>query len=181
MYTPIKITRVKKTNSNLLNLDESAIDFSDTFQAFFCSTGSTLTSIDIAKAFFLSAPKWVDQLFLVRNKLMGAIGLKVAGSREEMETALDKFTCSQGEQIGLFKVIAANKNEVILGEDDKHLNFRISLLIEEENEENRKFSITTTVKFNNNFGKIYFYAIKPFHRLIVPVMLKGIIQQLIQK
>ena len=78
-------------------------------------------------------------------------------------------------------VIVANKNEVILGEDDKHLNFRISLLIEAENEENRKFSITTTVKFNNNFGKIYFYAIKPFHRLIVPVMLKGIIQQLIQK
>jgi len=38
--------------------------------------------------------------------------------------------------------------------------------------------ISTTVKYNNWFGKIYFLPVKPFHKRIVPTMLKGIIKEI---
>ena len=71
-------------------------------------------------------------------------------------------------------------NEVILGEDDKHLDFRVSLLLDKlaSKTEQKNLTITTTVKFNNSFGRLYFLPVRAFHKLIVPTMLKGIIKQL---
>ncbi len=70
--------------------------------------------------------------------------------------------------------------EVILGEDDKHLNFRVSLFLDHQiNDPNKKhLTVSTTVEFNNWFGRIYFLPVRPFHKLIVPTMLKGIIKHL---
>lgn len=44
-----------------------------------------------------------------------------------------------------------NENEIILGEDDKHLNFRVSLFIEQQsnNPQKKDLTISTTVEFNN--------------------------------
>ena len=75
----------------------------------------------------------------------------------------------------MFQVFDKNENELILGEDDKHLNFRISLFIDHQSKE---IIITTTVIYNNWFGKLYFLPVKPFHRFIVPSMLKAIIKEL---
>lgn len=70
-------------------------------------------------------------------------------------------------------VIEKNENEIILGEDDKHLDFMISLLLSEEG---KHLTISTTVIFKNWFGKIYFLPFKPFHKFIVPTMLKALIR-----
>jgi len=80
----------------------------------------------------------------------------------------------------LFRVYSKTENEVILGENDKHLNFRISLLKEDNKvkENQKKLTISTTVKFNNWFGKLYFLPVKPFHKIIVAKMLKGILEQI---
>jgi len=176
----MKIERTNKKISVLLNNENNDFLFIDGFQTVFYSP-KQITSKELGKAFFTSAPKWVDLLFLLRNKLMGFVGLKVAGSKEEMLAALDNFSCLPGEKIGLFKVYAVNENEVVLGEDDTHLDFRISLLIDSEGEVNKKLTISTSVKCNNSFGRIYFYAIKPFHKIIVPIMLRGMIDQLNKK
>ena len=86
----------------------------------------------------------------------------------------------QKEKLGLFRVFHRTDNEVILGEDDKHLNFRISLYKEDtpDSEGSKHLTLSTTVVFNNWFGKLYFLPVKPFHKLIVPKMLKGIIRQI---
>ena len=78
------------------------------------------------------------------------------------------------------KFFSRTENEVVPGEDDKHLNFRISLFLEQniEEAEKKKLIISTTIEFNNWFGKIYFLPVRPFHKLIVPTMLKAIIKEL---
>ncbi len=93
---------------------------------------------------------------------------------------LRQFNCKANERLGLFKVFDSTDQEVILGEDDKHLNFRISLYKTPVPEQEGKYllTITTAVYFKNTFGKIYFRLIKPFHQLIVPRMLKGILKEL---
>ena len=42
----------------------------------------------------------------------------------------------------------------------------------------KNLTISTTVEYNNWFGKLYFFPVRPFHKLIVPAMLKGIIKKL---
>lgn len=85
-----------------------------------------------------------------------------------------------GTQAGIFKVYDKTATEIILGEDDKHLDLRISLLLEQSkyNENEKKITVTTIVKLNNKLGKYYFFIIKPFHRTIVPLILKRNFKQL---
>jgi hypothetical protein len=40
------------------------------------------------------------------------------------------FQCEVGERAGLFKVFDKTSNEIVLGENDKHLSFRVSFLID---------------------------------------------------
>lgn len=137
---------------------------------------------DIGKAFFSSAPKWIERLFNLRNKIAGVLGLKTGDKSVNKEQQLSNFRCEEGEKLGLFLVYHKSENEVVLGENDKHLNFRISLLQDcSEKPGNKKVTITTTVHFNNWFGKLYFLPVKPFHKIIAPLMLKGIIREVKKK
>lgn len=81
-----------------------------------------------------------------------------------------------GNKIGFFNIYDKNEYEIIMGEDDRHLNFRVSLFKETKVDDN-KFTITTVVKFNNNFGRLYFIPVKPFHKLIVKSMMKRAVQK----
>ncbi len=59
-----------------------------------------------------------------------------------------------GERFGLFKVLDKKEKEIILGEDDKHLDFKVSLLyVQPEN----KIYISTGVQYHNFFGRLYFF------------------------
>lgn len=135
-----------------------------------------ITSTQHGILFFTSAPVWVDKLFQLRNKIVSIVGLKTSGTNLDKEKLMREFRCEPGQRLGLFKVFSKTENEVVLGEDDVHLNFRISLFISAES--NQQVTITTLVKQNNRFGTLYFSLIKPFHRLIVPSMLKAILQNL---
>lgn len=166
-------------NSILKKADQS-FDYVDSYQGSFTDQTNKIDATRIGKLFFTSGPKWMDSLFIVRNKLVGLLGLKTSGNIPDRQSQLDNFKCEKGEQLGLFKVLDKTNNEVILGEDDKHLDFRVSLFIEKSHDksEQKNLTITTTVKFNNVFGRLYFLPVKVFHKLIVPTMIKGIIKQI---
>jgi Protein of unknown function (DUF2867) len=165
---------------SVLLLENKKYDFIDSFAGHVLDNDNTITIQKVGKAFFTSSPKWVDKLFTFRNKVVSIFGLKTSGKITDRKTQLDNFKCEVGEQLGLFKVFSCTKNEVVLGEDDKHLNFRVSLFIENDKIDNRQKTLTTStaVEFNNWFGKLYFLPVRPFHKVIVPVMLKGIIREL---
>jgi hypothetical protein len=59
-----------------------------------------------------------------------------------------------------------------MGIDDKHLNFRVSILLKDidtptthSGPQEREIHVTTVVKINNWFGHIYMFFIKPFHKV----------------
>ncbi len=174
----MKITKVNFPSNSLLN--NTVYEYVDSYQGNYIDAQNQISSTDIGKAFFTSAPNWTAKLFELRNKIVSLFGLKTDGKVKNRKELLDNFNCEPSERLGLFKVYHKTENEVILGEDDKHLNFRISLLKEKDlnTVDTMKLTISTTVKFNNWFGKLYFLPVKPFHQIIVPRMLKGIIAQL---
>lgn len=179
----MRIIKSTLPDKSILKVGNKMYDFVDSFQGNFSDKNDTINSTKIGKAFFMSGPKWVDELFVLRNKLVGLFGLKISSKISDRQKLLDNFKCEEGEQMGLFKIYNKTNEEVILGEDDKHLNFRVSLFIEQQanDKTNKKLIVSTTVIFNNWFGRLYFLLVRPFHKLIVPRMLKGIIKNIENK
>ncbi len=120
----------------------------------------------------------MGMLFTLRNKMVSIFGLKTSNDSYNRQEILTNFNFEPNERIGLFKVFNKTENELVVGENDKHLDFRISLLKVSNDVKKKKIIITTTVNYNNWFGKLYFLPVKPFHKLIVPVMLKSLIRAL---
>ena len=114
-------------------------------------------------------PNWVKLLLNLRNKIASIFGLKTGKIRDFYDNP-EKLNFKQGQSIGDLSVILKEKYHLITELKDKHLDFRVSILIREEG--TTKVFFSTIVKFNNIFGKMYFFLIAPFHRLIIPSTLK---------
>ncbi|MDO5977328.1 DUF2867 domain-containing protein [Flavivirga spongiicola] len=165
---------------SILNISKHTHDYVSSFQGCYRDCNNLITSADVGRAFFGSIPKWINLLIIFRDKVVGIFGIKKVGNIKVQEKQLTNFKCEQGEQIGLFKVIFRNNKEVILGEDDSHLNFRVSLYSEMDKIQHTKKRLTLTivVEFKNWFGKLYFLPIRPFHKIFGPSLLKGILKEI---
>jgi hypothetical protein len=119
---------------------------------------------------FTSVPTWARLLFKVRNVLVKPFGL-TAGRIPELKDIDPSVVFSIGERAIFFTVIDHTDAEVLMAEDDKHLYFRASLLVEER-AEGRSICLTTLVQYHNALGRWYFSVIKPFHKMIVKYMLR---------
>ncbi|MGE0088551.1 MAG: DUF2867 domain-containing protein [Bacteroidales bacterium] len=165
-------------NLSVLNEGKEQFNYVDSFRSQFFTNKQNIEIDKIIELFLLSGPKWADGLLAVRDRIVKVFGLKTSKELAgEQTTSCTNY--EPGERLGLFKLFSKTGNEAILGEDDKHLNFRVSLLIEPSPELDKwQISITTVVKYNNWFGKLYFFPVKPFHRLIVKSTLKDMVRQL---
>lgn len=173
---------IKKTDlpkQSVLSKGKENFDYIDSFEGEWPIHDQDVDIAEVGKAFFTSGPQWGKKMFALRNKVVSLFGLKT-GSDADGGKVADDFRCEIGERVGLFKVFDKTNNEIILGEDDKHLDFRISLLIDkkQDSKEENSLTISTTVKYHNWLGVLYFIPVRPFHRMIVPALLKNIIDQL---
>ncbi len=172
----MKTEKVKLPSNSVLA--KTVYDYSDSYKSIINNNQHNINSLMVGKAFFSSSPKWIEDLLNFRDRIVSFLGLKTSGETKNKEEILKDFKGEIGEQLGLFKVFGKTDNELILGEDDKHLNFRVSLFLGDTESLKKSLIISTTVKFNNWLGKLYFLFVKPFHKLIVPSMLKGIIKEI---
>ncbi|MCJ7932237.1 MAG: DUF2867 domain-containing protein [Chryseobacterium sp.] len=173
----MKVKKIEFPEKSVLSREKNGFDYADSFAGILPGNGQKTEIADIGKAFFTSGPQWGKKMFAFRNKVVGLLGLKTGAETCRTQNA-EEFTCEVGERVGLFKVFDKTENEIILGEDDKHLDFRISLLFDKNAGTENSLTISTTVKFHNWLGILYFLPVRPFHQLIVPAMLKNIIGQL---
>lgn len=96
-----------------------------------------------------------------------------------MPDSLQDSDFEAGKSLGLFKIFGKQDSELLSGEDDRHLNFRVSFYLERLNRSEPfqyNFILSTTVLFNGPMGRIYFFPVKPFHRFIVPAMMKRVLR-----
>ena len=61
------------------------------------------------------------------------------------------------------------ENELIIGDDDKHLYVTLSIY---KNEKTQVLTITTIVHIKNWLGRLYMHPVIPAHRKIVPATLQ---------
>jgi hypothetical protein len=104
------------------------------------------------------APAWLNFLLQLRDTLVSPFGVKT--------TAAIRDTVTRERRIDFFPITDESPDEVVVGEDDRHLNFWASFL-RSEVKDDVEVCATTVVHCNNLFGRAYIFAITPFHRLVV--------------
>ena len=97
----------------------------------------------------------------LRNRIAVLFGLKPA--RRTLRDERVRF--------GSFPVICCAPERVVLGFDDKHLDFRIIVDVAKTGAAHSQITATTMVHPHNLLGQIYLAFVLPFYRMIVPPML----------
>ncbi|MEO5626866.1 MAG: DUF2867 domain-containing protein [Dokdonella sp.] len=123
----------------------------------------------LARFVILHQPRWVRALMRIRDALVAGVGLKTA--RLLVSSGVD------ASRIGIFKVYDSNALEVVMGEDDKHLDFRVSVLCRPREHASADgggpcLVLSTVVHCHNRLGRMYIAFVAPFHRLVVQAFLR---------
>ncbi len=120
----------------------------------------------LARFIFSWRPAWVATLMNVRDSCVGAFGLKTGRALRASDV--------QRTRIGIFRLYEVRPLEVLVGEDDRHLDFRASVLYRASGGPASSASVvlSTVVHCHNRFGRTYLRLITPFHRLIVRSFLR---------
>jgi hypothetical protein len=129
----------------------SHIDFSDGYSA--QVDRNYVDAEQAARAVFADPPHAVQCLMALRNRIVAPFGLKA--SVDLRDRGLGK--------IGVFPIISSANAEVVVGGDDNHLDFRIWISIQ-PGVTGSEVTISTLVKINNLLGRVYLFAIMPFHK-----------------
>ena len=115
----------------------------------------------VAQAMFGEPPKVVQWLMSLRNGIVGLFGLQAAAQRS---------TATQTHYAGSFPVVFETSEEILLGFNDRHLDFRIWLSVSPKSD-GFQVEISTLVQEHNAFGKVYLWVVMPVHRVLSRWML----------
>lgn len=113
-------------------------------------------------ATFFNMPGWVVWLLAVRDRLVSPFGLRTGSQHDLRPPTRDEVVSATYP--GIFAVHAATDDEVILGCNDTHLDFRVSILRSRRED---LVALSTWVRPHNQFGRAYLALVYPFHRVIV--------------
>lgn len=155
---------------SLLNSLLESADYVDSFCMRIRDWDNCITLEDVAEVFASPLPKSVALLLKIRDALVAPFGLKKAADFVTEQGAFPS-RAESGETLGFFRVYERSSHELVLGQDDRHLNFRISLHWNSDALGETVVVLTTLVFFNNRLGRAYFAVIRPFHVWIVPILL----------
>ncbi len=136
------------------------IDFADGYRMH--ATLTQITALQAARAALENPPRFVTTLMAVRNSIVARFGLK---GPEHLRHSPEQ------RLVGAFPVISESTDEIVLGGDDKHLDFRIWIAVQPD-QAGCTVTLSTLVQLNNRFGKFYLFVIMPFHRWLSRLMLR---------
>jgi hypothetical protein len=118
--------------------------------------------VDIFFAVFGHHPPWMKAILLFRHRVGAWFGLNAASTAQIMSpTRAGSYRV--GENIGPWPICFLSEEELVAGRDDKHLDFRLSVLKQHTGETAYAF-VSTVCLTHNRFGRVYLRLITPFHK-----------------
>ena len=136
-----------------------------------------LTADELQIEFWTVMPGWVNSLMKLRNVLVRPFGLQTG--KTEKRTEEFRKVILNGGQVGLISVTAKSDNETVLLLSDSHLNAYMSVIVA-QNGDLQTITVVTVVQYHNTLGRIYFFFVKPFHKIIVKATLKGTLNRILK-
>ena len=164
----MKVTPCAVPGESMLQPRLAGADFSDAYCA------DNPRPDDCALALWLQTlgrtPRWIDAAMRLRNAIVKRLGLKDLGGMADIDRNRSLSDYRVGERVGIFTVLHLSDDEVVMGDDDKHLDVQVSLLKTAD----RKVVVSTIVHIHNALGRIYMFFVTPAHRIIAPRVLARI-------
>lgn len=119
-----------------------------------------------------NTPPWINSLMALRNRIVQLVGLKDLGGLGEFNPSKPESAYLPGDRVGIFTLISNTDSEVLLGDNDKHLNVVLSVFKQHSSTDGVVFvTVTTVVHVHNFLGRIYMLPVTPLHKLIAPAVL----------
>jgi hypothetical protein len=126
----------------------------------------------LARVAFGRQAGWIRALTWVRDRVMATVGVKSSST-------VGAAAATRGLQvIGFFPVLSKSAREIVMGEDDRHLDFRAAVLVRPDSAGGRELVVMTVVHCHNWLGRTYLAVIAPFHRVIVRATLERTVRRL---
>lgn len=135
------------------------VDFSDAY-AVALPPGAITDPEQLGRFILGNQAPWVAMLMSLRDAMVAGFGLKTARQLKQSDGAPDD------RRVHIFKIYEITEREILLGEDDAHLDFRLSVMCRDVGGA-RQVVVSTVVCCHNLLGRSYMKVIKPFHRIIV--------------
>ena len=160
------VTSVLIPEDSAIRLIYRSVDLSDAY-SIVLPPGTTTDPEQLARHVFAQQAFWVNGLMTVRDLAVSGFGLKTSKHLKTLDAEAK-------DRVGIFKIYSKRDHEIILGEDDKHLDFRLSVFIiaHGETATDNRLVLSTVVHCHNLLGRAYILAIEQFHRLIVKSSLR---------
>ncbi len=139
------------------------------------TNNSSSHMIELFFAVFGHHPWWIKLVLLSRSFVAKQFGLETPSVSDILHSAV-KPTYSIGDTIGPWPIFSKTTRELIVGRDNRHLDFRLSLL-KRTIDQCEELVISTTCKVHNRFGKVYLFFVVPFHKWGVKTLIRRAVQQ----
>jgi hypothetical protein len=149
------VTAVPVPTDSLICRSLPRVDYQDAY-AVTVPPGSPPDPEAWAAAVLDSPPGWVAALMRFRNLAVAPFGLKTGGPRGADRRLLP------------FPLLDRTDDEVLLGLDDRHLDFRFSVLIRDGT-----LTGSTAVYLPSRLGRAYFLPVRAIHPAVVKAMIRG--------
>jgi len=118
--------------------------------------------VDVFLGIFAHHPLWMKLLLVVRNKVASLAGLAAPTASDIFHVEIkDRYVV--GDTIGVWPIFSLSENEIVAGRDNKHLDFRLSVLRMADGDRT-SVVVSTICTAHNLFGRVYLFFIVPFHR-----------------
>ena len=123
---------------------------------------SDMSVVEIFFAIFARRPGWMKLMLIARNKAAALAGLEVPTTLEIMNMEKkDRYLV--GEKIGPWPLFFLSSDELIAGRDNKHMDFRVSIMKVHDGTR-PSVVVSTLCLVHNKFGHYYLSSVIPFHK-----------------
>jgi Protein of unknown function (DUF2867) len=147
------VTAVHAPTDGLLPPALPRAEYADAFSTALL-TGDPETADGWALLSLDAVPRWIAVAMVLRNVLARSLGLKAAPRGTERTLP--------------FPELARTANEILFGVDDRHLDFRAVLRVEQGHA-----TFATSVQVNNAVGRAYWTVVRRIHPVVVTSLLRS--------
>ncbi len=138
---------------------------------------SALSLREFLAGMFSYMPAWMRVLYRVRAVFVRLLGMRQEGMPHAVSLHPTDIDFTPDAAAAFFVVTAAQEDAYyIAAARESHLTAHLGVDVEPLTNGNNRFHVVTIVHYHNWTGPVYFNVIRPFHHIVVRLMMRAAVR-----